>query len=131
MKEASIVTRPEVSDAQETEDWKMIDDILHSPRSIRLSQSFNDETVQSPENDGHRAVLRRIDGEDIETSAAYNKESDIPDRTVPVLEHVVTPTFARTVDHEVVDEVFSSMLSEDTLENEPGNPILMCLLKIE
>ena len=111
VKEASIVTRPEVSDTKETEDWQMIDDILHSPRTLSLSQSMDDETVRSPENDGQRAVLRRIDDKDNETT----------DTSLPVLEHVVTPTFARTVDRSVVNEEFDSLFSNDTLEDEPGN----------
>jgi hypothetical protein len=118
VKEASIVTRPGVSDSKDTEDWQMIEDILESPRPLMLSQSTNDETILSPENDGQRAVIRRIDDENTTTS----------DAALPVLEHLVTPTFARTVDHGVVDEEFNSLFSEDTLENEPGNPVIIYLL---
>ena len=74
---------------------------------------MNDETFQSPQDDGQRAVIRRIDDENTTTS----------DPALPVLEHVVTPTFARTVDHRVVDEELNNLFSEDMSGNEPGNPV--------
>lgn len=40
---------------------------------------------------------------------------------LPVLEHVVSTTFARTVDRGIIDEEFNSLFSEDTLDDHPGN----------
>lgn len=91
----------------------MIDEILHDPRSLRLSQNFDDDS--SP--DGQRAVLRRIENEYRETSADSCEDSDA---NLPVLEHVVTPTYARTVDHGIVDEEFDRMFTDDISEDEPG-----------
>lgn len=91
----------------------MIDEILHDPRSLRLSQNFDDDS--SP--DGQRAVLRRIENEYRETSADSCEDSDA---NLPVLEHVVTPTYARTVDHSIVDEEFDRMFTDDISEDEPG-----------
>ena len=125
MKEASIVIRPEVSETNDNEDWQMIDDILHDPRSVRLSQNLNDEKTHSPDADGQRAVLRRIENENKKTHPGSFEEGANGDANLPVLEHVVTPTYARTVDHGIVDEAFDRMFTEDTCEDEPGKNLMV------
>ena len=97
----------------------MIDEMMHDPRSLRLSQDFDHESFP----DGQRAVLRRIEDENRETSADSCKDSDA---NLPVLEHVVTPTYARTVDRSIVDEAFDSMFTDDISEDEPGKVFTTC-----
>ena len=95
------------------------------PRSVRLSQNLNDESAHSPDADGQRAVLRRIENENKKTPPGSFEEGADGDANLPVLEHVVTPTYARTVDHGIVDEAFDRMFTEDTCEDEPGKNLMV------
>lgn len=107
-----------MSETNANEDWQMIDDILHDPRSSRLSQNLDDESAHSPEADGQRAVLRRIENENKEIPSDSLEGGLDSDANLPVLEHVVTPTYARAVDHSIVDETFDRIFTEETSEEE-------------
>lgn len=98
-------------------DWGMIEDILHSPRS-RLSQNIEDETGETREGNVQRAVLRRIDNEDSTRAATPYEKTTTVDSSLPVLEHVVTSSFARTVDHSVFDDEFEKIFLEDAIEEQ-------------
>ena len=81
---------------------------------------MEDANIPSPEYDGQRAVLRRINNEDNATVPASYEDKNTSDTSLPVLEHVVTTSFARTVDHSAVDEKIENLFSACNMEDDQG-----------
>lgn len=105
-------------ETEETKDLELIEEMLQSPRAQNLPNTTDFGKMRLPDEDGQQAALRRI--EDAGNGSFYQDRSK-PDPTLPVLEHVVTPSFVRTVDKSSVNEEFDRLFSEDTLEDESGN----------